>query len=109
MKKKTSKSARVSRDEREQLTFAYEHSKQLLKFAKMDLSCGHYEVILNVHGSSAKIAAAINAIEWLEARLEKELAKLKVNPVNPVNPVQNKDGDLRASASPRETNKKEGK
>ena len=99
MKKMTSKSARVSRDEREQLTFAYEHSKQMFKFAKLDLSCGHYEVILNVPGSSVKIATAINAIEWIEVRLDKELAKLKVNPVNLVNPVQNKDGDLSASAS----------
>ena len=91
MAKNTSKSAGVSRDEREQLEFAYRHSKQLLKFAKMDLSCGHHDMIMNIPGSSAKIAAAISALEWLEARLDKELAKLKVNPVNPVNPVQNKE------------------
>ena len=107
--KKTSKSARISRDERAQLTIAYEHSKHSFEFAKMELSCGHYDVIMNVPGSSVKIATAISAIEWIEARLDKELAKLKVNPVNSVNPVQNKDGDLRASAPLRETNNKEGK
>ena len=79
MRKKTSKTAQVSRDERERLESAYGHSKQMLKFAKMDLSCGYHDVIMNIPGSSAKIAAAINAIEWIDARLDKEIAKLRVS------------------------------
>lgn len=69
--------AKAAKHERERLILDYDHSKGDFRTAKMLLSCGHYDMLMNVKGAAAKIATAISALEWLEASAAKAIAALQ--------------------------------
>ena len=68
---------KMTQQERQHLLDSYEHSMHNFKFAKTVLTCGQYDLQMNVAGTATKIATAVAALEWLEAKTAKAIAALQ--------------------------------
>ena len=67
----------TDKETQEYVINSIEHSLLVFRYAKTSIFAGHLELMENVPGVAAKIANAITAIEWIEARGSKRLAALQ--------------------------------
>jgi len=77
MNRKKANKGEMPQQERQHLLDSYEYSMHNFKFAKTVLTCGHYELQMNVAGTATKIATAVAALEWLEDKTAKAIAALQ--------------------------------
>ncbi len=84
MNRKKANKGEMTQQERQRLLDSYGHSMHNFKFAKTMLTCGQYDLQMNVAGTTAKIATAVAALEWLEDKTAKAIAALQ--------PPANKEG-----------------
>ena len=84
MNSKKANKGETTQQERQHLLSSYEYSMHNFRFAKSVLAGGHHDLQMNVAGTTAKIATAVAALEWLEDKTAKAIAALQ--------PPANKEG-----------------
>lgn len=77
MNRKKMNEGEMTQRERQNLLDSYKCSMQNFIFAKTVLIGGQYDLQMNVAGTTAKIATAVAALEWLEAKTAKAIAALQ--------------------------------